>query len=477
MMAIIGLASLFLSVGLLVWSCAVTFGGRTLPRGYNYQDDIDSHKDRADRIIDHVLTGPAKGEVYNRLALMTDTFGYRLCGSENLEKAIDYMIDQFEKDGLENVHKEAVTVPHWVRGNEWAEMLTPRAKPLAILGLGFSVGTPKDGITGQVIVVRTFDELHARASEAKGKIVVYNQAWESYDQSVQYRSRGAIEAAKCGAVASLVRSATPFSIYSPHTGQQAYDDSTEKIPSACITVEDAELMWRMSARGQNITVTLYMEAQNLNYGTSYNTVAEIKGSKYPEQIVLVSGHLDSWDVGQGAMDDGGGAFISWEALSLVRQLGFRPKRTLRVVLWTCEEFGVVGGQDYFKVHRNESVNMDIVMESDMGTFTPKGLEFTGSDEAMKILSYLASKLLGRVNASVVDPGAEMSDIFNWPDVGVPAASIMTDNGNYFDFHHSQGDTMTVQSTTAMDLCAAVWAVTAFTLADLEEMLPANRTLP
>ncbi|XP_059161640.1 carboxypeptidase Q-like isoform X2 [Physella acuta] len=475
MMIIIGMTSFFLTVCLFGWTSLVSTSQTGWTDLNSFTSDIASHKSVADQIIDYVLTGPAKGQVYNRLANMTDQFGYRLCGSNNLEKAIDYMVDQFKRDGLENVHKEPVTIPHWVRGNEWAYMISPRRKKLSILGLGFSVGTPKEGITAQVLVVCSFDELHARASEAKGKIVVYNQIWENYGQSVAYRSRGATEAAKLGAVASLVRSATPLSVYSPHTGEQTYDDNIKKIPTACITVEDAELMWRISSRGEPITVTLYMEAQNLNYLTSYNTVAEIKGSTYPEQVVLVSGHLDSWDVGQGAMDDGGGAFISWEALSLVRQLGLRPKRTLRVVLWTCEEFGVWGGQDYFRVHKNESKNFDIVMESDMGTFTPQGLGFTGSDEAMKIMKNLALSLLARVNATLVDQGAEMSDIFDWPNVGVPAASIKTDNGNYFDFHHSEGDTMTVQDSKQMDLCAAVWAVTAFTLADLEDMLPGNRT--
>ncbi|KAH9503276.1 hypothetical protein Btru_068635 [Bulinus truncatus] len=385
------------------------------------------------------------------------------------------MVDQLQKDGLDNVHKEPVTVPRWVRGKEWAQMLAPRLHPLAILGLGYSVGTPKDGVTAQVIVVRSFDELHQRAEEVKGKIVVYNQDWEGYGNSVKYRGQGGMEAAKLGAVAALVRSVTPLSIYSPHTGMQNVDDWSMKIPTACITVEDAELMWRLSNRGVNITVTLYMEAQNLKSVTSYNTVAEIKGSKYPEQVVLVSGHLDSWDVGQGAMDDGGGAFISWQALSVVRQLGLRPKRTLRVVLWTCEELGIIGGRDYFRVHQNESKNMNIAMESDLGTFTPQGLGFTGSEEALKIMRYLANKLLSKVNATNVNPGADISDLINWPSVGVPVASLQTADSSYFNFHHSQGDTITVQYPHEMDLCAAVWAVTAYTLADLEDMLPAYRT--
>uniref|UniRef100_A0A2C9JSQ5 Carboxypeptidase Q n=1 Tax=Biomphalaria glabrata TaxID=6526 RepID=A0A2C9JSQ5_BIOGL len=472
----IGVTSFLLTLGFFVWTSHGVSDVLWTPRTVDYKEDIDRHKRDADRIIDYLVTGAGKGVVYNNLAEMTDTYGYRLCGTQTLENVIDYMVDKLKKDGLDNVHKEPVNVTRWVRGNEWAKMLTPRVKPLSILGLGFSVGTPKSGVTAEVIVVRTFDELRDRAREVKGKIVVYNQVWENYGQSVEYRSQGGIEAAKLGAVAALVRSVTPLSINSPHTGQQSSDDWAKKIPTASITVEDAELMWRLSRRGINITVTLYMEAQNLSPVTSYNTVAEIKGSQYPEQVVLVSGHLDSWDVGQGDMDDGGGAFISWQALSVVRKLGLRPKRTLRVVLWTCEEEGIQGGQDYFRVHRNESTNMNIVMESDMGTFTPQGLLFTGSDQAMKIIKYLAATLLKRVNASNVAPDADLTDVFNWPSLGVPGASLKTDDASYFYYHHSQGDTMTVQDPDEMDLCSAVWAVTAYTLADLENMLPANRTI-
>lgn len=194
------------------------------------------------------------------------------------------------------------------------------------------------------------------------------------------------------------------------------------------------------------------------------------------KVVMVSGHLDSWDVGQGAMDDGGGAFISWEALSVVLHLGLRPKRTLRVVLWTCEEMGLWGGIEYFHRHRKDALNMDIVMESDMGTFTPQGLQLTGTDEAMKITEYLASTLLSKLNATDVDDGADLSDVSQWPSLGVPGGSIKVENSKYFYFHHSNGDTMTVQDPDAMDLCAAVWAVTAYTLADLQFMLPANRAV-
>lgn len=433
--------------------------------------DIMRLKQTADQIIDYTVNGKGQNQTYNTLAEFVDKFGSRLAGSQNLENSIDYMLDVLKKEGLDNVHGEPVTIPHWVRGNESLELLQPRKHPLAILGLGYSVGTPTDGITAEVLVVRSFKELKARASEAKGKIVVYNQDYVDYGTTVAYRSRGAAEGAKVGAVATLIRSVTPFSLYTPHTGMQDYEDGVPKIPTACITIEDAQMLWRMQQRGETIVVKLIMGAQNLPSVQSRNTVAEIKGSKYPEQVVLVSGHLDSWDVGQGAMDDGGGAFISWQALAIIRQLGLRPKRTLRAVLWTAEEFGLIGGQSYWQRHKADIGNYDLVMESDIGTFRPLGIGFSGNDNATKIMDKLVKTLLAKVNATRLTSPAEVSDIPWWIQNGVPGGSLLNANKDYFYYHHSNADMMTVENPHELDLCTAVWAVVAFTVADMEDMLP------
>lgn len=412
----------------------------------------------------------AEQNLVNRLANFTDKFGSRLTGSQNLENAIDYMVDALQKDGLK-AYTEPVTVPHWVRGNESAELIAPRWHPMAMLGLGYSIGTPPEGITAEALVVRSFDELHERASEAKGKIVVYDEDFVSYGVTVDYRSRGAVEGAKVGAVATLIRSVTAFSLYSPHTGMQDYEDGVPKIPTACITVEDAEMLKRMADRGEKIVIKLVMGAANLEPVQSRNTIADLVGWKYPDQIVLVSGHLDSWDVGQGAMDDGGGAFISWQALSLVHQLGLQPKRTMRAVLWTGEEFGLIGGQSYWEKHKDDIKNYDLVMESDDGTFMPRGIRFTGNAEATKIMQNIVSTLLSSINATTVASPAEVSDIPWWIQNGVPGGSLLNDNEIYSFFHHSNADTMTVENPHWLDLCSAVWAVTAFAVADLEDMLP------
>ncbi|KAM4705970.1 carboxypeptidase Q [Rhinophrynus dorsalis] len=432
--------------------------------------EIAGYKDIAKAIIDLAVYGSAQNRSYDRLALFVDTIGNRMSGSENLKNAIKYMYNVLQEDRLQNVSLEPVKVPHWERGEESALMLEPRKKNIAILGLGGSIGTPLEGISAEVIVVSSFTELHNRSKEAKGKIVVYNQAFVNYGETVRYRANGAVEAAKLGAVASLIRSITPFSVYSPHTGWQYYQNDVPRIPTACITLEDAEMLSRLAARGVKIVIQLKMGAVTHPDADSFNTVAEIVGSKYPEQVVIVSGHLDSWDVGQGAMDDGGGAFISWEALSLIKDLGLRPKRTIRLVLWTGEEQGGVGASQYYDLHKRDISNIDLVMESDSGTFMPLGVQFTGNTEARAIMTEIM-QLLEPINITKLYDYADGTDISYWMQAGVPGASLLDDLSKYFWFHHSQGDTMTVQNPLWMNLCAAIWTVVSYVIADLEEMLP------
>ncbi|XP_070690922.1 carboxypeptidase Q-like [Pempheris klunzingeri] len=432
-------------------------------------EEVANYRDVANKIIDLAVYGAAQNRSYRRLSKFTDTIGNRVSGSHNLEMAIDYMFNATKEDGFD-VHLEPVKIPHWVRGKESAEMILPRAKNLAMLGLGSSVGTPPEGIEAQVLVVKSFEELKQRGKEAEGKIVVFNQPFVNYDETVAYRSKGASEAAKLGAVATLIRSITPFSINSPHTGWQDYEVGVKHIPTACITIEDAELMWRMAQRGQVIVVRLKMEAKTLPDADSFNTVVEIKGWQYPDQVVLLSGHLDSWDVGEGAMDDGGGAMISWEVLSLIRDLGLRPRRTLRTVFWTAEEPGGIGGQQYFDQHKVNLSNFNMVMESDLGTFTPVALQFTGTPAARKVMQEVV-KLLAPINATTLETHGEGTDISPFINAGVPAASLHVEDSRYFWFHHTEGDTMTVQNPHEMNLCSALWAVVAYVVADLESMLP------
>ncbi|CAB3388948.1 Hypothetical predicted protein [Cloeon dipterum] len=435
--------------------------------------EIRSYAPVADKIIRFVTEGKFKGRTWNKLAGFVDKFGSRIAGSQNLENAIDFMLNELRKEGLDNVHGEEVTIPHWVRGRESAKLLEPRMQTLPILGLGGSIATPKEGITAELLVVDSFDELHHHKEQAKGKIVVFNENYTTYGESVRYRDYAAVEAAKLGGVATLVRSVTGFSIASPHTGWQDYDSNVTQIPTASITIEDAQMLSRMFKRGEKLKVRLYMEAKTLPPAKSRNTVAEIKGKEKADEVVLVSGHLDSWDVGQGAMDDGGGAFVSWLSLAAIRKLDLRPRRTLRAVLWTAEEEGLVGAASYVEKHKSEEGKLNFVMESDEGTFTPQGLVFSGSKTAGCILKEVL-KLTASINATNFQLEKNVgSDITLWTSKGLPGASLMNANEKYFWFHHSAGDMMTVEEPRALDLCTALWAVSSYVMADLSFGIPRN----
>lgn len=350
--------------------------------------EISGYQGIVNQITNEVLNGKFKGKTFESLAELVDKFGPRMTGSDSLEHAIDYVVDEMKKGGMENVHTENATVPHWIRGYENADMVTPLNKNLPILGLGSSIGTPRGGIIADVIAYESFDEFtNVPESEVKGKIVVFVPKWESYGKTVVYRSNAASVAARKGAVGALIRSITPFSINSPHTGHQHYADDVKKIPVAALTVEDAEMILRMFRRGQKIQIRLEMEDRNMEDCISRNTIGELQGSKFTNtSVVVVSGHLDSWDVGVGAMDDGGGAMISWKAVEFLKAMGLRAKRTIRTILWTSEEQGLVGAQEYMNAHKStEKEEFNFFMESDMGTFEPTGLDFTGNSDAECII--------------------------------------------------------------------------------------------
>jgi carboxypeptidase Q len=421
----------------------------------------------ADRLID---AGTNSTFPYERLATLCDTFGPRFSGTTNLEAAIDWILAEMKRDGLENVHGEEVMVPHWVRGEESAEMLLPRPHRLPMLGLGGSIATPPEGITAEALVVRSFTDLKEHAGEAPGRIVVFNAPFVNYGETVAYRTRGAVEAARVGAVASLVRSITPFSIQSPHTGAMSYNGSIPKIPSAAITVEDAEMMQRMKERGAKIVVRLKMSAMTLPEVPSRNVVGEITGSGKPDEIVLVSGHIDSWDVGQGAMDDGGGAVAAWEALRLMRQLGLRPLRTIRVVLWVNEENGTAGARAYERQHKSEMPRHVLAIESDRGTFQPLGFSFVGSDAGLAEVQELAGPL-ARIGANTIFSQGSEADVGKLEPDGVPLMALVDDETKYFWYHHTEADTVDKLSPGQLAACASAMAVMAWEAANAPEPIP------
>jgi carboxypeptidase Q len=441
------------------------------------QVDLSAHRAAANRLIDMATRDSA---AHQRMALLSDKFGHRFSGSASLERAIDWIIAEMKKDGFENVHGEPVMVTHWVRGAESAELVSPRAMKLNMLGLGRSVGTPPEGITAPVLVVKNFAELRRRAAEAKGKIILFNYAFDTtiapfagYSDAVRYRGAGADSAKAVGGVAALVRSVTPRSLDTPHTGGMGYGDTSRtarNIPAAAITVENAEMLQRMQDRGERIVVRLKMGARTLPPVQSRNVVAEIRGSEKPNEVIVMGGHIDSWDVGQGAMDDGAGCVSAWEALRLIKQLGVRPKRTIRVVLWTNEEIGGAGGRGYRDAHRAELDDHIYALESDNGVFTPRGITFGGSAAGMAMTKTVA-QLLKRVGADSVAPGGPEAD--NGPifALGVPAIGIDTDQSRYFWYHHTEADTPAKIDPADMQKVVAIMAVVANTFGNLAERIP------
>jgi carboxypeptidase Q len=429
---------------------------------------IDRYRAAAAQIIGAALTSD---RAYARLAHLTDHIGNRLSGSQNLERAIEWAITEMKRDGLDNVRAEKVMVPHWVRGEESLEMLAPVPRKLQMLGLGNSVGTSPEGISAEAIVVRNFAELDRLGEQVRGKIVVYNVPFVNYGATVMYRLQGASRAARYGAVAALVRSITPVSLQTPHTGAMNYDPAQPKIPVAAVTIEVAEFLQRMTDRGDRPRLRLKMDAKFLPDAESANVIAELKGTEKPDEVVLISGHFDSWDVGQGAHDDGGGCIIAWETVRLLKELGLKPRRTIRVVLYTNEENGTRGGTAYRDAHRAELPNHLLAIESDSGVYRPEGfgLAATAPLQVRSNLQEIA-KLLSGIGADQIGPSGGGADIGAIMREGVVGASLDVAGEHYFDIHHTQADTLDKVNPRELALCVATMAVMAYVVADLPESI-------
>jgi carboxypeptidase Q len=371
-----------------------------------------------------------------------------------------------------------VKVPHWVRGQESAEMVVPGPQRLSILGLGRSVGTPRDGITADVIAVESFDELHALPAEAvRGKIVLYDVPFTTYGETVRYRSQGAKRASARGAVAALVRSVGPVSLRTPHTGAMAtYVDSFPRIPGAAVAMEDAKMMRRLLNRGERVRVRLRMEADTLPDAPSHNVIGELRGRERPDEIVVVGGHLDSWDVGQGAHDDGGGCVISLEALRLMKELGLRPRRTVRCVLWTNEENGGRGSATYDSLASKRERHVAAV-ESDGGVERAVGFGVTvyrvGTDTTDRARTAIAvartreiAPLLAGLGAARIDTTGGGADIEPLMKRRVPGIAHETVMEHYFDWHHTQADMVDKVDPVELRKNVAALAVMVYVLAEM-----------
>lgn len=429
---------------------------------------LDPYRADASRLIAEATANPF---AWNRLAELTDTYGNRLAGSANLTRAIAWAVQELKKDGLDQVRAEKVMVPRWVRGQESAVIIDPPEHPITMLGLGGSVATPPAGIEADVLVVHDFQELTRRSAEAKGKIVLFNAPYTSYGETVAYRSGGAKAAAEQGAVAAFVRAVGPTGLRTPHTGGMQYGDEGTKIPAAAIAAEDANRIQRLVDRGRRVRVRLSMQAHFEADVESANVIAEIRGRERPEEIVLVGGHFDSWDVGAGASDDGVGVIVTWEALRLMKKLGLQPRRTVRLVLFTNEENGLRGGNAYRDAYRAHAERHVLALESDSGVFAPARLGFTGSDAARRVIQEIGM-LLTPLGLQHIGPGGGGADIGPIAQAGhAPMMAYQGDPTRYFTIHHTPADTVERIEPDEVSKAAAAIAVVTYVAAEMATALP------
>lgn len=450
----------------------------------------EQYKPAANRLIDASLTD---GEGYDNLTYLCDHIGKRLSGSESLDRAVTWAADLMKKEGLTHVRVQPVMVPHWVRGRESGAIIAPIEKPLHLLGLGMSVGTPKGGITAPVVVVPDFATLQSLGRDGvQGKIVVFNEEYEGYGRTVMYRTAGPSQAAALGAVAVLVRSITPLAMQIPHTGTLNYNESQPKIPAAAISLEDAMLLDRLTQEGQPVKVHMEMEAHMEPEAQSGNVMGEIVGSGQPDEMVVVGGHIDSWDVGQGAQDDGSGIMAALAAVSEIKKLGMVPKRTIRVVFWVNEENGEAGGKAY-RAMLGDKLNTQVAaIEMDGGAEQPIGYGYGSSgssrrsvpggpatpatvqlsaaeQHSLELLQQIGT-LLKPVGADQITPGGGGSDIEPMMRDGVPGLGERTTGEHYFDWHHTEADTLDKVDPQDFRKNVASLAVMTWVLADMPEKL-------
>ena len=422
---------------------------------------------------------------YRQVAHLANNIGPRLSGSAQAAKAVEYVASELKAIGCE-VQLEKVMVPHWVRGEETAALVqfpgqTPNTtQKIVLCALGSSVATPTDGIEAAVMVVRNFDELKSLPRDkVEGKIVLFNypfdkqmaaegRAGEAYGEAVVFRSDGPSAAARQGAVACLIRSVGGADYRLPHTGQTDYADDAPKIPAGAVTAEDADLIAYLVRQGP-VKMKLVLTPQTLADVESANVIGDIKGSEHPEQIIVVSGHLDSWDLGTGAIDDGAGVAVSMEVANLIQKLHLKPNRTIRVIAWMNEENGSRGSKQYAKDHGKE--NHFAAMETDNGAGHPLGLNIKAKPEVKKMLAPVAA-ILQDSGAGVLNLVEHCgADIAPLEKAGVPAFSPIQDSRFYFNYHHSAADTLDKIVPKELAENSAVVAVAAYALANAEQPLP------
>jgi Zn-dependent M28 family amino/carboxypeptidase len=419
------------------------------------------------------LVGPAltEGHAWQRLTELTDGIGPRLSGTEGAEAAVQWALRSFKADGVK-AWLEPVKVPRWVRGEERAELLASerfRGRPLTVMALGGSGPTPPEGVTAEVVEVFSLDELASLGERVKGRIVLFNHSMEKpedYGRFASLRSRGPSAAAKAGAVAALVRSLATASLSTPHTGATRFEEGVAPIPAASVTVEDALLLHRLLAGGGPVRVRLVLGCKDLPEVDSSNVVAEIRGREKPEEIVLISAHLDSWDVGSGAQDDGVGVVMVMEAARLLARQKPAPRRTVRVVLFMNEENGLRGARAYAEAHAAELPRHVAALEMDAGGGRPMGVAFRAGEGTMELVGPWLSPLVGLGAGTVVTQEAGGADLTPLLPARVPFFGLRQDGSRYFDVHHTHADTLDKVDPEALAKTTAALSWLTYAMAEM-----------
>ena len=423
----------------------------------------------------------------NQVRHISNNIGPRLSGSAQAEQAVQYVAAEMRKLGLD-VRLQKVMVPHWVRGEEkaelveWPGMAPATTQKIVLAALGGSIATPADGLTADVVVVNSFEDLATLGRDKiQGKIILFNNKYDremaasgfggaAYGQAVAYRFGGAVAAARFGAVAALVRSAGASQNRLAHTGAMGYQDGVEKIPTAAVSFEDADTIADLVSQGP-VRLHLLLTPQTLPDAPSYNVIADLKGSERPDEVVIVSGHLDSWDLGRGAIDDGAGVAVSMETPFILKQLGLQPKRTIRFIAWMNEENGGRGSAGYAEEQKNNTANHFGAIEADLGASHPVGFVFAGKQEAVPFFTPILNVLWSQ-GAGIAQVQANVgSDVGPMTQRGVPSFAPYFDQRTYFLYHHTAADTFDKIVPKELAENASVVAVLAYGLANLEQPLP------
>ncbi len=432
---------------------------------------VDAFRPAVDRIQEAAL---ADETTWLRMQQLCDDIGHRLSGSKNLERAIEWAKATLEADGI-RVRLQPVKVPHWVRGEESLRLVAPREEPLPMLGLGWSSGTPKGGVTAEVVVATDEASFEALGDRVRGRIVLFDNPMPDYHpahgpgygETVRFRVKGAAMVAEKGGVGVLVRSVTAHSLRTPHTGTQSSRDGLSKIPAAAITTEDADRIHRMVKRGQTVKVHLQMGARLLGEATSHNVIAEIPGRELPDEIVVVGGHIDSWDVGQGAHDDAGGVVMAMQTLRTLKRLNLTPRRTVRAVLFTNEENGLKGALAYAEAEAK--TRHVAAIEADIGAFAPTGYTVEHADPQRAGLALVRlhglKPLFAPFDATRMEAGFSGADVRPLQPAGALLLGHRTDMARYFDIHHTAADTLDKVDPLHMRQNVAVMATMAWVLAE------------